>query len=81
MDISLDTSQVLLEHVHLGNGELLLHAELLTNFEDTIHILKLVEIWYITTIKDTVNIFELLFLDDLSINEQECGLLVLNTSL
>lgn len=81
MNVTLNSAQVLLEHVHLGDGDLLLHAELLTDLKDGVHVFKLVEIWHVTTVKDVVDILKLLLLDDLSINKQEGGGLVIATSL
>ena len=71
MDVCLKSTKVLLEHVHLSNWYLFLHTELLSYLKDRFHIFKFVQIRHITSIKNIVDIFELLLFDNLSINEQE----------
>jgi hypothetical protein len=80
VNVRLQSAQVLLEHVHLGDRDLFLHAELFTNFVDGIHVFKFVQVGNITTIQDVIDVLKLLLLDDLGIDEQERSLFVFATS-
>ena len=81
MDVGLNPAQIGLEHVHWRDSDVVLNAELLTNLVDWFLVLSSVEIRHITTVKDVVDVFKLLFVDYLRINKQERSSLVLNTCL
>ena len=80
VDILLQSSQVLLEHVHLSNRDLFLHAKLFAYFEDWLHILGLIEIGHITAIQNVIDVLKLLLPNDLSINKEEWSLFVFAAS-
>jgi len=69
VDVCLKSTKVLLEHVHLSDWDLFLHAELLSYLKNRFHIFKFVKIRHITSIKNIVDIFELLLFDNLGINK------------
>lgn len=71
MDVLSKTAEILLEHIHLGDLDLLLHTELLTNFVNSFVVFYLIQVWYIATIKDVVDIFKLKFTNNLGVNKQE----------
>ena len=71
MNVLLQSSEILLEHVHLCDWDLFFHAELLTNFKNRIQILQLVKVGHITSIEDVIDVFELLLLDYLGVHEEE----------
>lgn len=73
MQVSLHSIQVLSEHVHLVDGKSFLLAFLLSNSEDALKVLGLVELRYIARVEYVVDIFKHLLLYDLSIHEQERG--------
>jgi len=57
VNIFLYTGKILLEHIHLGNLDLLLHAGLLTNLVDRLKIFLFVQVRDITSVEDVVNVF------------------------
>lgn len=71
MSVSLDLSNVALEHVHLCYLKLFLHADQLTNLVNRLQVFSFVEIWNITSIQNIVDILKHLLIDDLSINKEE----------
>ena len=81
MNILLDAADVTSEHIHLCDLDVLLHADYLTDLKDGFVIFELVQVGYITGIKNIVYILKHLLVDDLSVDKQERGLLVVNTSL
>jgi hypothetical protein len=61
--------------------ETFLHAKELTNLEEWLKVLSLVEVRYITGIEDVVDVLQHLLVDDLGVHKDEsCGFIV-NTSL
>ena len=81
MDISLYSTEVSLEHIHWRDHNIVLDTKLFANFVYWLFIFCSVEIWYITSIENIVDIFKLLFIDYLGINEEERGGLIFNASL
>lgn len=81
MDITLDSVDIADKHVVSVDRDSSFETSLFTNFVDTLEVLSLVEVRNITSIQNIVDVFELLLIDDLSIDEQESGCLVVNTTL
>ena len=71
MNVLPDATKILLEHIHLCDLDVLLHAGSFTNFVDPVEVLNLVQIWHVTSVKDVVDVFELEFADDLGVDKQE----------
>lgn len=81
VDVANDTGQVGHEHVQNGHSDTLIDTRVLTNLLDGFHVFLLVEIGYITTIEDVVDILEHLLVDNLGVDKDEGGWFVLNSSL
>ena len=81
MNVLLDSSNISSEHIHLCNLNVLLHANDLTNLKNWLVIFNFIKVWHITRVQNIVDIFKHLFIDNLSVNKQERGLFVFNSSL
>lgn len=81
VNVSLHLAKVALEHVHLRDLKILLHTEQLSDLEDRLKVLILIEIWHITRVEDVVNILKHLLVHNLSVDEEEGGGLVLDSCL
>jgi len=64
-----ETTKILLEHIHLCDLDVFLHAGSLTNFVDRFEVFNLVQVWHITSVKDVVDVFELKLADNLSVDK------------
>jgi hypothetical protein len=80
MDVFLDSAKIRLEHVHLGDWNLLFQASLFAHFENRLQVFIFVQVRHITTIQNVVDVFKLLLLDNLGVDEQERRLLVFTAS-
>lgn len=81
MDILLDPGDITNKHVVGVDGDTSLKTSLFTDLVDTLKVLSLVEVGNITCIQDIVDVFKLLLVDDLGIDEQESSCLIVNTTL
>ena len=81
MDVLLQSTDILSEHVHLCDLDILLHTELLSDLIYWLIVFTLVEVGNITTVEDVVDILKLLLFDDLCIDEEERSRFVVHTSL
>jgi hypothetical protein len=71
VDVPLDSSKILLEHIQEIDWQVLFHAHGLANLVDGFEVFLLVETSHITTVKDVVNVFKHRLIDDLSVDEDE----------
>ena len=81
MHVLLDARDVSHKHVHLVDRQLLFDAQISTHLFDIFHVLLLVEARHVTSIEDVVDVLKLLLIDDLRVDKQERGFLVLNACL
>jgi hypothetical protein len=81
VDVLSKTAEILLEHIHLSDLNIFLHAEHLSDLVDCLKVFLFIKIGHITSIENIVDVLELELTYDLGINKQEGCLFVFGTSL
>jgi len=79
--VSLYLSEITSEHVHYRNWQVLLLAELTTDFVDWVQVLLLVQVGNVTGIQHIIDVLEHLLIHDLGIDEEETCCLVFGACL
>jgi hypothetical protein len=81
VDVALNSLNITTEDVHFVGLHVLFDAIGLAGLLDLLKVLFLVDVGHVTRVKDVVDIFEHLFVDDLSIHEKETDGFVVHTRL
>jgi len=81
VNVLFNSCQVSLEHIHFVDSKVFAHTFLATNEIDWLEIFIFVKRRDIASIKDIVDVFNHLFIDNLSIYKQESCWLIVNTCL
>lgn len=81
MNVTLNLTQICLEHVHHCQLKILLLANLFSDFVNGFHVFGFVQIWNVSRIENVVYVLKHLLVDNLGVDKQEACLLVLGTSL
>lgn len=80
MNVGLHSVEIALEHIHLCNSNLFTCAFNLTDSHDGLFVFSFIKSGNITRVKNGVNVFKHIFVNNLGINEHKRGCFSLNTT-